>query len=338
MSLLDAVRSGGRSAGGRTDVDLSSIISPGRTQTLRLRYASRPRLALKRIPYLVSHGSDEKTIAAVGDIACSPKSSQWNGGFGTPTACRQADVADLTSRSDDAVLLLGDIQYPAGTLDQFKRGFGPSWGHLGTRLRPVPGNHEYYTPGAAGYFRYFRDLGVQTGRSRGGYYSFPLGAWTVIALNSNCSRVSCKAGSRQEQWFRKRLKGAAAAGRCTLAFWHHAPASSGWHGNQVELAALWRAFVELGGDLLLTGHDHHYERFGPMGPDLEPDATGSPAWVIGTGGKSLRSAANEALESAVVIDDTFGLARFRLLSSSFTWQWAGLGGAGGDAGSASCRG
>lgn len=326
------------------------MVSPGRAATIRIEAAPGTRALLRRIPYLFAvspspepppepepEPGDAVQLSAVGDIACSPDSSQWNGGAGTASECRQADVADLVSDQDEAVLLLGDVQYPDGTLAQFQAGFDPSWGHLADRLKPTPGNHEYYTSGASGYFDYFDDLGVETGGSGMGYYEFDLGEWTILSLNSNCSSVACGAGSQQETWFRERLSRARTAERCTLAFWHHPAASSGVHGNQARVADLWSAFVELGGDVLLTGHDHHYERFAMLDSGLSETDDGPLSWVVGTGGKSLRSVSSPSPGTERLIDDAYGLVRFELAAESFSWQWSGVGGARTDSGSSSCR-
>lgn len=333
----EAIRTGSLTGGQKAGIDISSILSPGRRQSVRLTIPAGSRLRLGRIPFLRSQPPSATTISAVGDIACSPDSSQWNGGTGTATDCRQADVASLVEDSDEAVLLLGDVQYPDGTLTQFQTGFGPSWGSLANRMKPTPGNHEYYTPGASGYYDYFESLGIETGGAGVGYYAFDLGDWTFLSLNSNCSDVPCSAGSAQELWLREQLEEARNLDRCTLAYWHHPPASSGIHGDTAAVADLWRAFVDLGGDLLLAGHDHHYERFAPLSADLEPDSSGPPSWVIGTGGKSLRSVSGTRAGSEKVIDDAFGLTRFRLAANSFEWEWVGLGNVGSDTGSADCR-
>jgi 3',5'-cyclic AMP phosphodiesterase CpdA len=204
-------------------------------------------------------------------------------------------------------------------------------------MRPTPGNHEYFTPGAAGYFDYFAGLGIETGGAGDGYYAFDLGDWTFLSLNSNCSSVPCEAGSEQERWLREQLAEAHLAERCTLAFWHHPRASSGSHGSQSRVADLWATFVEQGGDLVLAGHDHHYERFGPLDAEANPTDDGPISWVVGTGGKSLRSASPPIAGSARVIDDAYGLIRMELGPDSFEWEWVGLGDEGADSGAGTCR-
>ena len=315
-------------------VDMSSQLSAGRTYTLKVW--ARSGTVRSSLPELVR--STPTPVAAVGDIACPTSSSQWNGGQGTATRCGQASVAGLVAGSDEKVLLLGDNQYSSGTLADYQSAFALSWGSLASRLRPVPGNHEYYTADAAGYFDYFASAGSPTGDRGAGWYAYDSGNWRILALNSNdaCTVVACDAGSAQEQWLRSELTQARAAGKCTLAYWHHPRASGGGHGDQSSVAALWKAMYELGGDVVLSGHDHHYQRFDPLDADAQPAGDGPRQWVVGTGGYSFYPAIARS-GSAKIITDTFGLLRLTLSGSSYAWQWAGVAGAGSDTGSASCR-
>lgn len=332
-------------AGGRTleevkvRLRVTGILPAGRSRDIELSSRSAEVLGLDRVPYLVRtppEPESQATLVAGGDIACSPDSPAWNGGVGTRTECRQAETAGLARPFDDAVMTLGDNQYPNGALSQFEEGFGQSWGRVSSRLHPAVGNHEYRTLGAAGYFDYFAGLGIETGGPDRGYYSFDIGSWTLLSLNSNCERVPCAAGSLQEVWFREELEKARGLGRCTLAFWHHPVASGGDHGDTKKVLPLWRAFHELGGDALLTGHDHDYQRFQQLGPDTQPSTDGPLSWVVGTGGKSLRETSKRAGVRAV-IDGRFGLLRVFLRDGSFSWKWLGLSGAQSDFGSANCR-
>lgn len=331
------LRSGPVTRSTATQVDVTSLLSSGNPRNLRLAATNGGKVILSRMPYLLRY-DPPTTVAAVGDIACSAASSSWNGGQGTATACRQAAVADLVEETDEAVLALGDNQYDSGTLTEFQNGFGVSWAGLAPRLKPTPGNHEYYTAGASGYYDYFASLGVETGGSGAGYYAYDLGDWRALSMNSNCSNVPCSAGSTQETWFRQQLEDARSQGKCTIAYWHHPAASSGMHGDQAAVADLWRAFVELGGDVALAGHDHHYERFGPLDASLAPttDTAGPRSWVIGTGGINLRPATGRA-GTEKLITDAFGLLRLDLSADSYEWNWAGVGGVGSDTGSADCR-
>ncbi|MFM9127972.1 MAG: metallophosphoesterase family protein [Solirubrobacterales bacterium] len=325
-ALLSSVDSG---------IDMSSQLAAGKTYTLKLS-ARSGTVRTSAIPVLAR--STPSPVAAVGDISCPASSSQWNGGQGTATRCGQASVAALVRSADEKVLLLGDNQYSSGTLSDYQGGFALSWGGLASRLRPVPGNHEYYTADAAGYFDYFASVGVTTGDRGAGWYAYDSGNWRILALNSNdeCKVVACGSGSAQEQWLRSELTTARAAGKCTLAYWHHPRASGGSHGDQSSVASLWQAMYELGGDVVLSGHDHHYQRFDPLDAGAQPAADGPRQWVVGTGGYSFYPAVARA-GSAKVITDTFGLLRLTLSGDSYEWEWAGVAGAGSDTGSASCR-
>ena len=316
-------------------IDMDSQLKPGKTYTLKLS-ARSGTVRIAAIPVLLR--STPSAVTAVGDVSCPTTSSRWNGGAGTATRCAQAATAALVRESDEHLLLLGDIQYQSGGLADYQSAFALSWGTLASRLRPVPGNHEYYTAGAAGYFDYFSSIGVTTGDRATGWYTYDAGAWRVLALNTNdeCRVIACGAGSAQEQWLRNELVGARAAGKCTLAYWHYPLASGGLHGDNPWVADLWKAMYELGGDVVLTGHDHHYQRFDPLGADGLAAADGPREWVVGTGGYSFYPA-SERSGSAKIITDTFGLLRLTLSGDSYAWEWAGVGGAGTDTGSASCR-
>ena len=183
----------------------------------------------------------DPVIAAAGDIACDPDLTRFATGLGTSDACHMLATSDLMMKMDlSAILPLGDLQYENGTLDKFQRSFDPTWGRLKAQMRPAVGNHEYRTPGAAGYFDYFNGPGVSDGpagpRDKG-YYSYDLGSWHVVTLNSQCAHPpadnpyanDCAPGSPQEQWLRADLAAHPAA--CTLAYWHHPLLSSVCRGS-----------------------------------------------------------------------------------------------------------
>ena len=276
----------------------------------------------------------DPVIAAAGDIACDPDSPSFNGGLGTSSACRQKFTADLLRPGLAAVLALGDLQYEQGVYEKFLRSYDPSWGIAKAKTRPVPGNHEYQTAGAAGYFRYF---GETAGDPRKGYYSYDLGSWHVVALNSNCAYVPCAAGSEQERWLRADL--AASRTSCTLAYWHHPRFSSGTHGSDPATDAFWRALYEHGADVVVNGHDHDYERFAPQTPAGLPDAaTGIREFVVGTGGKSLRSFGTPLANSEVRHAATYGVLELTLRPQSYDWRFVAEGGGSfSDSGTAACN-
>lgn len=217
------------------------------------------------------------TLLAAGDIACAPGEPR------TRFECHQLDTAALIATlRPDVVAPLGDLQYPAGSLADFQGSFERTWGRFRDRMRPAVGNHEYGTPGAAGHFTYF---GARAGQPGEGWYSYELGRWHVVVLNSNCEVVRCGRGSPQQRWLGADL--AAHPRRCTLAYGHHPRFSSGLHGSDDALAPLWRTLARGGVDIALAGHDHDYERFAPQTADgrLDP-ARGIVQFVVGTGGKS----------------------------------------------------
>jgi hypothetical protein len=286
----------------------------------RSTYAVKASIGRTRLGFSFQVTADP-LVAAVGDIACDPQAPTFNGGLGTVDACHMRQTASLiTGASPDAVLALGDVQYNSATLSEFRASYDPSWGPFKSITRPVPGNHEYGTRDAVDYFRYF---GAAAGDPRKGYYSFNIGAWHVIGLNSNCSEpgINCAPGFAQEGWLRSDL--AAHRNRCTLAFWHHPMFSSGDHGNHPTVRPFFTALYERGADLVLVGHDHDYERFAPQTPDGALDTvSGIRQFVVGTGGRDLLSLRRTRKpNSEVGQDDTFGVLMLRLHPTSYDWEF-----------------
>jgi calcineurin-like phosphoesterase family protein len=274
-------------------------------------------------------------IAAAGDIACDPGSRRFGNGLGTGFDCRQRATSDLlVGGGYEAVLALGDIQYEVGAVDAFEASYDASWGRVKSVTRPVPGNHEYHTAGAAGYFEYF---GAGAGDPTKGYYSYELGNWHVVALNSNCEAIGgCDAGSAQERWLRADL--AAHPSRCTLAYWHHPRYSSGRHGSDSSYVAFWQALVDADADLVLVGHDHDYERFAPQDArgrrDLE---RGIREFVVGTGGKNLRPFTRVSPNSEARDATSLGVLELTLGADAYEWRFRAAVGSFTDSGSASCH-
>ena len=291
--------------------------------------------------------ANDPVIAAAGDIACSPFSSDFNGGLGTATNCRQKYTSDLLIGSDlAAVLLLGDLQYECGGTTSFAQSYDPSWGRLNALARPVPGNHEYQTTGssdcdttgtATPYFNYF---GAAAGDPTKGYYSYDVGTWHVVALNTNsaCTTIACGAGSAQEQWLRADL--ATHPTTCTLAYWHHPLYSSTAAGSGVS-RALWQALYDAGADVVLAGHAHSYERFAPQNANGGLDtARGLRQFVVGTGGVLLHSFTTNAANSEARNNTTHGVLKMTLRASGYEWSFLpAAGGIGSftDSGSGSCH-
>jgi hypothetical protein len=282
-----------------------------------------------------AHAADP-VIAAAGDIACDPMDTFYNGGLGTISACRQEATSDLALAGGfDAVLLLGDNQYLDGALYKYRIVFAPTWGRLGSLLRPAPGNHEYETPGAAGYFDYF---GAAAGNRTEGWYSYELGTWHVVVLNSNCAAIGgCGPGSPQIRWLEADLAGHPRA--CTLAYWHHPRFSSGLHNNDPLSDTFWRTLYAAGADLVLVGHDHDYERFAPQNPDGQADpAHGIREIVAGTGGREVRPFTPLRANSAARNAQDLGILKLRLRTDGYDWQFLPVrGGTYTDAGSGGCH-
>jgi acid phosphatase type 7 len=266
-----------------------------------------------------------------------------------PVVVAAGDIADCRTEADEAtarlvssidvtVLPLGDEAYPAGTAEDFDECYKPTWGRFEGHTRPVPGNHEYYTEGAAGYFDYF---GKAAGDPDEGYYSFNLGEWHLVALNSNCEEVGgCGASSAQVRW----LKADLAANddkRCTLAYMHHPRFSSGEkHGSTHYIKPLWEVLYEAGADVVLSGHEHNYERFAPQNPGGRADPErGIRQFVVGTGGgKGLYPILDPIANSEVHNDETYGVLRLTLRPEGYEWRFVPVEGARfTDSGSARCH-
>jgi hypothetical protein len=286
-------------------------------------------------PVVVGPSVAGPTVAAAGDIACDPTDADFGGGEGEGARCRQQATSELlVAGGYDAVLVLGDIQYEDGVYSKFLGSYQPSWGRVRASTRPVPGNHEYRDTRASGYFGYF---GEAAGDPARGYYSFDVGAWHVVALNSNCAEVGgCGDGSTQERWLRRDLTANRAT--CTLAYWHHPRYSSGLHGSDSTYRAFWQALFDAGADVVLVGHDHDYERFAPQDANGHRDVErGLRQFVVGTGGHSLRRFPRIAPNSEVRDSSTFGVLQLTLGSDAYAWRFRPAVGSFTDAGSASCH-
>ena len=266
-------------------------------------------------------GAGDIVVAAAGDIAgCT-----WNTDEAT---------AQLLDAIDPAyVLTLGDNAYESGTDAEFANCYEPTWGRHKAKTRPSPGNHEYNTPGATGYYAYF---GSAAGDPARGYYAFDLGPWRLYSLNTNCSSVPCGAGSEQEQWLRADL--AANPRSCVAAFMHYPRFSSGSsHGSNPVVGALWTALYDHGADLVLAGHDHSYERFARLTPAGTIDTTsGVRSFVVGTGGAGLYPF-GAPLTGSEARSATHGVLRLVLRDTGYDWQFVAVPGSTfTDAGSETC--
>lgn len=264
-------------------------------------------------PEFARAGDRDVRVVAVGDVACAPGAAE------TATRCRHGDVAALVKRLRPSELLLpGDLQYDVGALASFRASYDVAFGKFRQISRPAPGNHEYGTPGAAGYYEYF---GSRAGPERRGWYSFNAGGWHFVSLNSNCDVVDCSARSRQARWLRNDL--ARARSQCTVAMWHHPLVSSNNHGNNPAVAPLWRELRRARVEILLAGHDHGYERFSPLASDGSTVRSGPREFVVGTGGRSVYpfgaakpgSVSRVAAFGALALDVRPGRAQWRFVST-----------------------
>ena len=254
-----------------------------------------------------ARSATDPVVVAAGDIA-------EVGGHQQLTSDRVREL------DPDRVLLLGDNQYWSGTLAQYRRLYGPTWGRFKARTRPVPGNHEYQTPRAAGYFAYFGKAARPKGRS---YYSFDLRGWHLIALNSS---INHGPGSAQERWLRADL--VATGKRCILAYWHYPRFSSGAHqGNWGSLGTMWNDLYDARADVVLSGHEHSYERFARQTPWAKTSRQGIRQFVVGTGGADLLGFGARKPNSQRRISHTHGVLELVLHPASYRWRFVSEDGA-----------
>jgi uncharacterized protein YjdB len=253
------------------------------------------------------------------------------------------DISDCGNDNDEATAKLldgiagtvyttGDNAYSDGTATEYANCYNPTWGRHKTRTRPSPGNHDYHTSGASGYYGYFGSL---AGPSSRGYYSYDVGDWHIISLNSE---VSMSAGSTQEQWLRADL--AASTKQCTLAYWHKPRFSSGTnHGSESAAQPLWQALYDFHAEIVLNGHEHNYERFAPQTPTGTADATnGIREFVVGTGGESHYTGNSPIANSQVFNGSTFGVLKLTLGAGTYSWQFVPVAGQSfTDSGSGTCH-
>jgi hypothetical protein len=278
----------------------------------------------------------DPVIAAAGDIACAPDDPFFFSGDGDATHCAERRTANLIG-TVSAVLPLGDEQYNSGSLANFNAVYANTWGAFRSLSHPVPGNHEYGTSGAGGYFSYF---GAKAGVKGQGWYSYDIGAWDLIAINSECDRIpgACAAGGAEETFVRNDL--AAHPAKCTLAYFHEPAFSSGSAvvKNAAALQPIWKDLSDAGVDLVLNGHKHFYERFAPLNRNGQPLTVGMREIIIGTGGEDHAGTPAKITGSQVLNAKTFGIEKVTLHATSYDWQFLGEPGSTfTDSGSTACR-
>ena len=246
------------------------------------------------------------------------------------------DIASCSLNSDEAtaklldsisgtVFTIGDNVYPDGTYSQFINCYQPTWGRHKSRTKPSPGNHDYQTSGAAGYFQYFSN--------RPSYYAYTLGDWRIYALNSN---IDVSATSAQVRWLKNDL--AANPKKCVLAYWHHPRWSSGKYSNNSSMQTLWKTLYDAGAELVLNGHQHNYERFKQMNASGSAVSSGLREIIVGTGGAGLYGFTTIRSTSEVRNSSTHGVLKLTLTSTSYSWKFVPVAGKTfTDSGTTSCR-
>jgi acid phosphatase type 7 len=242
-------------------------------------------------------------------------------GAGDIATC-DSDQDERTAKLLDAiggtVFTLGDNAYGEGTASQFKKCYEPTWGRHKERTRPAAGNHEYRTEDAAPYFDYFGEAAGEPGK---GYYSYDLGSWHIVVLNSNCKYIGgCDEDSAQWKWLRTDLQ--AHPARCTLAYWHHPLLSAGNYEKIDAVKPLWQILYDAGAEVVLSGHDHNYQRYAPQDPDGAPDARqGIRQFIVGTGGKDRYSIERQPANLEVADDNNYGVLKLSLYGTGYNWEF-----------------
>jgi hypothetical protein len=275
-------------------------------QTDKVLVAQVQTLATKTVSS--AHAGDDAVLVGAGDIA----------------SCDALAGAEATAKLIDkipgTVFAVGDLAYPDGSDEQFANCYGPTWGRFKDRTRPAPGNHEYHKTGASGYARYFGDAAGPPDKE---YYSYELGGWHIVVLNSECKDVGgCEANSPQGLWLKQDL--ADHPTTCTLAYFHKPLFSSGAkHGNDPEMKPLWELLYHAGADVIINGHDHDYERFAPQDPEGHLDAKrGIREFVVGSGGKNSHRVMGVAQPNSEKQNaDTFGVLKLTLHPTGYDWEF-----------------
>ncbi|PYO98970.1 MAG: hypothetical protein DMD61_08615 [Gemmatimonadetes bacterium] len=267
-----------------------------------------------RVPVTVTNSGGISGMDTVAVTVVAPPVLVGAGDIADCTRNQDSLTANLMDTIPGTVFADGDNAYPDGSSTVYKNCYNPTWGRFKARTKPVPGNHDYLTSGASGYFTYF---GSAAGASGKGYYSYDLGTWHVVALNSN---IAMNVGSPQEVWLKADL--AKSTKRCTLAYWHHPLFSSGNEGAHPETQPLFQDLYDAGAEVVVVGHDHDYERFAPQSPNGVADSLhGIREIVAGTGGAGLFTAHAPVANSEALNDNTNGVLKLTLHTSGYTWKF-----------------
>jgi hypothetical protein len=304
--------------------------TPTRTATL----ASGSTPTRTRTPTRTPTSASNPTLTATRTrtSTSSPTSSS-----GTVVLVGAGDISTCDNNNDEAtaklldgisgtVFTAGDNAYSDGTYSEYINCYEPTWGRHKSRTKPSPGNHEYHTSGAAGYFQYFNNVPS--------YYAYNLGAWRIYALNSE---ISVSSGSAQAAWLQSDL--AANPKLCVLAYWHQPRWSSGTtHGSASGMQAIWQILYSAGAELVINGHEHNYERFKQMNATGSAVSQGLREIVVGTGGRSHYSFGSALASSEVRNSTTFGVLKLTLSSTGYSWQFVPVAGSTfTDSGSTACH-
>ncbi|HET8777054.1 MAG TPA: metallophosphoesterase [Candidatus Limnocylindria bacterium] len=273
-------------------------------------------------------GPDPRIMVGAGDIAECPTQGDEE------TAAVLDDV--VADHPDAVVFTTGDNAYPGGSYREFVDCYGPSWGRHKDRTHPAVGNHEFKQTKAEGYHEYWGDA---AGPFDLYYYSYDLGTWHIVVLNSECHRVGCEFQTEdgtQAEWLEADL--AASDALCTIAIWHHPRWSSGRYSNNADYDTFWEVLYRHGAEIVLNGHEHLYERFEPMNPDGDVNPVGIRQFTVGTGGGNLRGF-EDIKEHSVARGSEHGVLELTLYPDRYAWEFLAVAGADfSDAGSGTCHG
>lgn len=252
-------------------------------------------------PTDVSAQATSATLVGAGDIASCSNDND-------------AKTAQLLANISGTVFTAGDNVYDSGTATEYTNCYGPTWGVYKSRTKPVPGNHEYNTSGASGYFNYFGGIPK--------YYAYNRGAWRIYALNSE---IDTSATSTQVTWLKSDL--AANPKNCVMAYWHRPRWSSGSeHGSDSKMQTIWAILYNANAELVITGHEHNYERFAPMNQNGQAVTNGLREIVVGTGGRSHYGFGTILPASRARNASTYGVIKLTLNSGSYTWKFIPIAG------------
>jgi acid phosphatase type 7 len=283
--------------------------TPTRTATLPPGSSRTPT----RTPTIAPTSSGSVVLVGAGDIASCSRT-------------QDGQTAQLLDNISGTVFTAGDNVYLNGTYTEFTNCYDPTWGRHKSRTKPSPGNHDYNSSGAAGYFQYFNSVPS--------YYAYNLGAWRIYSLNSE---ISVSSTSAQATWLKNDL--AANPKQCVLAYWHKPRWASGTtHGNTASMQAIWQILYNAGAELVINGHEHHYERFAQMNASGAAVSSGLREIIAGTGGAALYPFGAPLAASQVRNNTTYGVLKLTLRSTSYDWQFVHIAGSTfTDSGSSNCH-